>query len=84
MDAADAPIAESHELVTIAKSLQILGHRELFYDIEHANDEVALSPPWSPTKIMFHSAEDFGNRDWEWLLRGHRHTLTLDEFSAYR
>ncbi|EPT04863.1 hypothetical protein FOMPIDRAFT_82835 [Fomitopsis schrenkii] len=65
------PIAESHEFATAAKSLQILGHKGLFYDIEHANSEAVLSPPWSPTKSMFRSVEDFGNEDWEWLTRGH-------------
>ncbi|EPT04870.1 hypothetical protein FOMPIDRAFT_158413 [Fomitopsis schrenkii] len=70
-DMLGARIADTHELVASAKSLRILGHRELFYDVEHKNGEAVLSPPWLPTKITFRSVEDFGNADWEWLMRGH-------------
>lgn len=78
MDMSCGPIAETHDLATSAKSLQILGHRQFFYNVEHVDGEAVLSPPWSLTKTMFRSVEDFGNEDWEWLTRGHSGAILTD------
>ena len=73
----DNPIAETHELCASANSLQILGHHDIFYDVEHIDGNAVLSPPCSPTKIRFRSAEYLGKEDWEWLIRGHSDVVLL-------
>ncbi|KAI0692126.1 hypothetical protein C8T65DRAFT_670052 [Cerioporus squamosus] len=38
-------------------------------------DVCAYSAPWSLAKVWFRTVEDFGDRDWEWLLRGHNASM---------
>ncbi|TFK88950.1 hypothetical protein K466DRAFT_51003 [Polyporus arcularius HHB13444] len=35
----------------------------------------SYSEPWSLAKVWFRAAEDFGDPDWEWLLRGHNASM---------
>jgi len=63
------PIVETLELATACTSLRLVGHGSCFRDVERMNDEVTLSDSWSQTKVEFRTAADFGNQDWEWLMR---------------
>ena len=60
------------------ESLELVGHgpyiRWLTRDPEAAARgmlQYGYSRCWSISKVMFRTAHDFGNVDWEWLLRYH-------------
>ncbi|KZT64748.1 hypothetical protein DAEQUDRAFT_814798 [Daedalea quercina L-15889] len=74
------PIAKTCDLVAPARSLQFVAHRENLCEVFRTNQDPVLSPPWSHTKAMFRSVDDFGCEDWEWLMRGHSYAL-LEELS---
>ena len=62
-------------------SLELLCNRGKFHEDQRAiTGEVTLSPPWSPTKIISRSVDDFGCSNWHWLTLGHSRSI-LNQFS---
>ena len=54
-------------------TLQLVGYNTYLRWIEHDPESnlPKYSPPWPEPKVRFHTAEDFGCKDWEWLFRYH-------------
>ncbi|KAH9925765.1 uncharacterized protein B0H18DRAFT_1008149, partial [Fomitopsis serialis] len=59
------------DLADAIASLRLVGHCSRFHEVYRADDGVTLGEPWSATKVQFRTVEDFGSKDWEWLMRGH-------------
>ena len=78
-DSRAMPLADSLELAESAPSLQLLGHRDDFFEVCRGSEGVVLDEPWSSTKTVFRSVDDLGSADWYWLMQGHsriiRHQL---------
>lgn len=53
--------------------LKLVGYGAQIYSIERdrATGETVYGPLWSDAAIAFELAEDFGCRDWVWLLQYH-------------
>ncbi|KAH9829836.1 uncharacterized protein C8Q71DRAFT_862943 [Rhodofomes roseus] len=66
------PIVGTRALAAAAKSLRLVGHHSYFREVYRTGDKVTFSKPWSPTKVKFRMAAEFGCDDWEWLMRDHR------------
>lgn len=51
------------------KSLELVGLKNAFHDVERTGDDVKLSEKWSDRKVEFRGIDDFGCEEWEWLMR---------------
>ncbi|KAM5537235.1 hypothetical protein V8D89_009168 [Ganoderma adspersum] len=54
-------------------NLELLGYGAQMHPMgrDPATGAVVVHPRWPYPKVHFRTAEDFGNADWEWLLRHH-------------
>ena len=59
----------AQDLARAGKSLQLVGLKSSFHNIEREGEEVKLSERWSERKIEFRGTDDFGSAEWEWLMR---------------
>lgn len=59
------------DLLAEPGGLEFVGYNGNIVPIDHDDDEVVVSQPWSLRKVALRSVEDFGCEDREWLLRYH-------------
>ncbi len=54
-------------------NLELFGYGAQIHPMgrDSATGAALLHPRWSYPKVYFRTANDYGNEDWEWLLRHH-------------
>ncbi|KZT64723.1 hypothetical protein DAEQUDRAFT_814778 [Daedalea quercina L-15889] len=53
-------------------NLRVVCFQDRFYDVETVDQGLrVVMPPWPSRKVRLRTEEDFGCKDWEWLMRYH-------------